>query len=140
MEKEALFSHKVLKNRKLKLTPTRVDLLEYMNDYKTAVPASSIQKEFINNDRVTLYRTIQTLLEKGIIHKAYVNSEETYYALCGTNCTSHKHIHNHVHFKCISCEAVTCEHLSKEVEIVLPDFNIQQISINLTGLCKSCQA
>ena len=61
----------ILKSRKLKATQTRLQLLSIFDQEKYAIPYSKIQVLMKETDRVTLYRTIETLLEKGVIHKAY---------------------------------------------------------------------
>ena len=138
MPYENSFPKSLLSERNLKATAIRVEFLQLIRNYKTAMPFSMIQEALEESDRITLYRTIQTLLDKGIIHKAFTNNEDTYYALCGSNCTDKTHYHNHVHFSCTVCKSVSCEDLSQEVSISLPQFKIEKININLTGVCKNC--
>ena len=57
------------------------------------MPYSAIQKALKSTDRVTLYRTLQTLSDKGIIHKAAHIDNEDYYAICEHSCTADEHIH-----------------------------------------------
>ncbi len=139
MNNELEFPIQMLHSRKLKATPTRTKLLKEIHAYGSAMPYSLICRKFKNADRVTLYRTIEKLVEKGLIHRAFSNNKETYYALCNTKCTATTHYHNHIHFKCTQCKLVTCEHLNEEVEISLPDFVVDKISINVVGICKSCK-
>jgi len=140
MSNEISFPKNLLSNRNLKATSTRIRVLQLIHDYHSAIPYSIIQEDLGKTDRITLYRTIQTLLEKGIIHKAFSDKEETYYALCGNSCTTKSHSHNHAHFKCTNCESVTCVPLHQELSISLPQFKIENIHIHLTGLCKNCAA
>ncbi len=133
------FPKRLLSKRNLKATATRIELIKSIRDHSSAMPFSLIQEKLRSADRITLYRTLQTLLDKGIIHKAFTNTDDTYYALCGDNCTAEIHRHNHVHFRCTKCDTVTCEHLSQEVVIALPGFEIEKTSINITGICKRCQ-
>lgn len=128
----------LLAGRALKATPGRLELLSLIEQYNSAMPFSQIQARLKKVDRVTLYRTIQSLLDKGIIHKAMTDDKETFYALCGTTCSSHDHVHNHVHFKCNNCERISCEKLENEVTISLPDFVIASTQIHLTGICRNC--
>lgn len=129
----------LLSERSLKVTKVRVQVLELIQSYDAAIPFSKIQEECKELDRVTLYRTIQTLLEKGIIHKAYTDNNNTFYALCGHSCSPDQHAHNHVHFECTKCGQITCEELPKEVKIHLPNFQIESTEIHLTGLCEKCK-
>lgn len=129
----------LLRARNLKATPTRVGLLQVISAYNAAMPYSAIQSALKGTDRITLYRTLNKLLEKGIIHKAHTTTDETYYAMCGATCTDEAHYHNHVHFRCTTCQAVTCESLPQEVSLTLPNFTIDSVHISLTGVCKNCK-
>ncbi len=128
----------LLKNRKLKVTTTRIDVLEHLMSYASAMPYSLLQKKLKNTDRITLYRTIKTLIEKGLIHQAIFSQEETYYAVCSNTCTHQSHLHNHIHFKCNKCLEVSCEHLKKEISVAVKGLQISEVSINASGLCRKC--
>jgi len=129
----------LLRNRDLKATNPRLSLLTKMQEYESAMPYSAIQASLKSIDRVTLYRTLESLKEKGIIHKAFQENNETYYAICGKKCGKNHHSHDHIHFKCVNCDAVTCENISSTIEISIPDYEIQKISIHLEGVCKLCK-
>jgi len=128
----------ILSSRSLKATKTRMQVLELVSSYNSAIPFSKIQSGCEGMDRVTLYRTMQSLLDKGIIHKALVDDKDTYYALCGSSCSSHDHSDDHIHFKCNQCEQISCEDLKEDLNISLPGFQIETIQIHLTGVCKNC--
>jgi len=132
------FAKDLLKSSGLKSTTTRVELINQIHNYGSAIPFALIQDQFKSTDRITLYRTIQTLEKKGLIHKAFVNKAQTYYALCDHQCTSGEHYHDHVHFQCTVCDIVSCEDLPNQIAIDLPNFQIEKINVHLTGVCKSC--
>jgi len=116
-----------------------LNLLNLMQGYESAMPYSAIQEGLKNVDRVTLYRTLESLTGQGIIHKAFQEKNEIYYAICGTQCSKSHHEHNHVHFKCSNCDAVTCEKPTENIEISVPGVDIHKISIHIEGVCKSCK-
>ena len=128
----------LLKSRNLKKTSARVELLSAMLEYGSAMPFSQLQQKMEATDRITLYRTIKTMLDKGVIHKAFFNEDETYYALCGSTCSHQVHQHDHIHFKCTSCSAVSCVYLEEAPTFAVKDMHIQSININAEGLCKAC--
>ncbi len=136
MDKKEIRS--LLNANKLKATQTRIRLLDVLYKKNSAVSYSSIQKTLKKTDRVTLYRTIQSLTEKGIIHKAFNENNEFYYAICGTNCDDKQHNHNHAHFKCIKCETVTCEDIIQPIEISLSNLVIHKIAVSIEGVCETC--
>ncbi len=137
---QKLASKDLLKKRSLRATSTRIGVLNVIQSHKGATPYSQLKNALADTDRITLYRTLNTLLEKGIIHNAPSNNEETYYAMCGDTCSDKAHVHNHVHFQCTDCETITCQHLAKDVSIQLPNFEIENVNILLTGKCSECFA
>jgi Fur family ferric uptake transcriptional regulator len=129
----------LLHSRGLKATSTRLNLLLKMQEYGSAIPYSAIQETMKSNDRVTLYRTLEKLKEQGVIHQAFQERNEIYYAICGSQCNKNHHHHDHIHFKCEICDAVTCEKPTESVAISIQGIEIHQISIHVEGICKLCK-
>ncbi|MFL2564234.1 MAG: Fur family transcriptional regulator [Parvicellaceae bacterium] len=129
----------MLKKRNLKATSNRLSLLKKMQNNGSAMSYSNIRSIMQPIDRVTLYRTIEKLKEKGIIHTAFQSNNEIYYAICGMDCSSENHVHNHIHFKCSKCETVTCEDVLNSLNISLPKHEIHNISVNVKGICEVCR-
>jgi len=127
-----------LRERSLKVTPIRMELLTLLANHGVALPYSEIQKQLKSFDRVTLYRTINALMDNGIVHKASTSGDETYYALCSQQCSKHCHKHEHIHFKCTQCGEVSCVHIEQAFNISLPNYQIDDVSIEVTGVCKKC--
>ena len=128
-----------LRERKLKATPIRVELLKLLSDNGSALPYSDIQKHLKSFDRVTLYRTINALIDSGIVHKAYTTGDEIYYALCSQGCSRHCHNHEHIHFKCSKCNEVSCLHIDQAIKISIPEYEINEVSVEVSGVCKKCR-
>jgi Fur family transcriptional regulator, ferric uptake regulator len=129
----------LLHDRNLKATSPRLNLLIKMQEHESAMPYSAIQKAMKSIDRVTLYRTLESLKGQGVIHKAFQENNEIYYAICGKKCGKNHHNHDHIHFKCVRCESVTCEKPRRNMEISIPDNEIHKISIYVEGVCKLCK-
>jgi Fur family transcriptional regulator, ferric uptake regulator len=130
----------LLRERKLKATSTRLEVLSVISDYNKAIPFSEIRNALHDFDRVTLYRTIHALMENGIIHKALKEENETFFAMCSKNCTTNNHNHQHIHFKCTSCEAVTCVQTVNSYNLSIPGHLIENFEIAATGVCVSCNS
>lgn len=128
----------LLRRNALKVTGNRMDLLLAMRAHESAMPYSAIQHKMQGMDRVTLYRTIKSLSECGIIHMAYQENDEKYYALCGGSCSHDEHHHDHVHFKCTACGTVTCEQPISTIKLSIPNHDIRSVTINVEGVCASC--
>ena len=127
----------ILKNRGLRVTKIRVAVLEALGKSQQALPYGDLQKNLSRFDRTTVYRTLLALMDKGLIHKALEENNESYYALY-SDCTSNLHNHNHVHFKCNECSSVQCLYISKEVGLSIPEIVIDSIEITAKGTCSSC--
>lgn len=59
-------------------------------------------------DRVTIYRTLQTFVDKGIIHIIPTSDNSIRYALCKDECTEGHHHDHHIHFVCNKCNNTCC--------------------------------
>lgn len=128
-----------LRKRGLKATPTRLAVLEMVGKNQNAISLSEIQNELQDFDRVTLYRTLQALTEKGIIHKALEDQTGSYYAMCNEECSTHHHHHEqHVHFKCIKCGEVFCLEISAPVSLKLPGYQVDDFELKASGICENC--
>jgi Fur family ferric uptake transcriptional regulator len=129
----------ILRARDLKVTAKRLEVLQAIENYGSAMPYSELQRSLSGFDRVTLYRNINTLMDKGVIHKASTRGAETYYAICSHHCTSEGHNHQHIHFKCTSCKEVSCLQIGQNLTIQIPNVQVQNIEIEASGICQNCQ-
>lgn len=107
------------------------------NDH--AVAHSDIEKNIEKgSDRVTVYRTLRTFLDKGLIHKVLDNEGAAKYALC-QECNADHHSHEHVHFKCIECDQTSCLDDLQIPEIALPiGYTLLERNLLVSGVCNQC--
>lgn len=139
MEKDTA---ELLKRNHLSVTESRVKILELFKNNGNALAHSDIEKQTHELfDRVTIYRTLQTFAEKGIVHTIPTADNSVLYALCKDACAEGKHADNHVHFICEKCDTTFClEH------IMIPDlkmpagFTMKQAGLVVEGVCKTCSA
>ena len=135
------FSNRLLKEFRLRSTPSRQEILHLFLKREYALSHGDIEKEISNNlDRVTVYRTLKTFLDKGLIHKVLDDAGTVKYALCNEACTASSHHHNHVHFKCTTCGQTNC--LDIEIPSVpLPEgYRASEQDLLIQGVCESCTA
>lgn len=130
----------LLKRKKLSETPFRMEVLSILEASSSAVPLSFIEKNLKNYNRITLYRTLKTFVEKGIIHPITMAGNEVNYGLCADSCQDEEHTHNHVHLKCNECKAVYCIETDLFPTIDLGAHKIESLEIQATGICKGCRA
>jgi Fur family ferric uptake transcriptional regulator len=130
----------LLKNKKLRITPFRKEVLGIFIDAPNAITLPVIESKLTNFDRITLYRTIKSFIEKGVIHEIYMDGDEKQMALCPEHCTSDKHNHSqqHIHFKCKLCQNTFCLDINEIPEITVPNFVLDDLNIQATGTCERC--
>jgi Fur family transcriptional regulator, ferric uptake regulator len=134
-------SNRLLKDFQLRSTPSRQEILHLFLKKEYALSHGDIEKEISNSlDRVTVYRTLKTFLDKGLIHKVLDDEGSLKYALCNEACTSTAHHHNHVHFKCTRCGQTNC--LDVEIPAVRLPRGYKPFELNLLiqGVCENCSA
>lgn len=132
-------ANRLLKDFKLRTTPSREEILYLFVKKDYALSHSDIESEIPEDlDRVTVYRTLKTFLDKGLIHKVLDDAGSLKYALCNDACTKAGHKHEHVHFKCINCGLTSC--LNVEIPTVkLPKgYKPREVNLLIQGICSNC--
>lgn len=137
MEKEIYY---ILKRNQLSITGSRTKILELFLAKNGALAHGDIEKNAGEKfDRVTVYRTLQSFLDKGIIHSIPTADNSIRYALCKNDCTKGHHHDNHIHFICQNCGAITCLDEVNIPTIELPrGFKAIQTEMVVSGKCKDC--
>src|SRR4051812_28583839 len=101
--------NEILKKNQLSVTASRKKILELFLAHSGALAHSDIEKKTGEKfDRVTIYRTLQSFLDKGIIHSIPTADNSIRYALCKDNCSQGHHHDNHIHFLCNDCGNTIC--------------------------------
>ncbi len=136
-------SKDTLREFDLRHTGCRADILRAFQLHNYALSHGSLEDLFEQRfDRVTIYRTLKTFVEKGIIHKVLDDEGGTKYALCrASECSHDHHHHDHVHFKCLQCGNTTCIESVHIPIINLPEgYKRTDINMLVQGTCPSCVA
>lgn len=131
----------ILKKNGLSVTESRKKILDLFMESDGALAHADIEKNTdAAFDRVTVYRTLQTFVEKGIIHQIPTTDNSILYALCKHNCQQGHHHDNHVHFICNKCDKTFCLDDVTVPAVKLPaGFAPAQAAMVVTGLCEECQ-
>jgi Fur family transcriptional regulator, ferric uptake regulator len=132
--------NQILKDFRLRSTISRSAILDLFIHNDHALSYSDIEKEVAAAfDRVTVYRTLKTFLDKGVVHKVLDDGGSLKYALCNDHCTSSDHHHDHVHFKCTKCGQTNCIEDVEVPSIKLPNgFVAREINLLIQGICNKC--
>ena len=130
----------ILKSKNLSITQCRLAILRLFTEKNTAIALGNIEKSIKTSfDRVTIYRTLKSFLEIGIIHKVPDDNGQLKYALCKDHCPDHVHMHEHLHFKCTQCDETTCLEAVEIPKIILPaGYKTLTTNILIQGTCKNC--
>ena len=92
-------------------------------------------------DRITLYRTLKSFEQSGLIHRVIDDSDVLRYAACSIECSAEAHFDNHVHFKCGVCAHTYCLSQVAIPAVALPGgFRAERRDYLLSGTCQLCQA
>jgi Fur family transcriptional regulator, ferric uptake regulator len=131
----------ILKRNNLSVTSGRKKILELFFDKAGALSHGDIEKNAGERfDRVTVYRTLQSFVEKGIIHSIPTADNSILYALCKDNCSEGHHRDNHVHFICNKCGTTSCLENVSTPQVKLPNgFVASKVEVVVNGICKNCQ-
>ena len=120
-------------------TPMRLLTLEYILNHTTAISLIDLEKAFEYADRTTLYRTLKTFEENGLIHNIKDGTEATKYAICNVECKPGEHYDMHIHFYCSNCKELLCLSKDDMPEIKLPEkYQMQEVSLVVRGICATC--
>lgn len=126
-----------LLDKNTKPTSMRILVYDFLNGQNSALSLSEIEQNFEHADRITLYRTLKTFEEKGIVHSIQEN-HTTRYKLCEDGCDENTHKDWHLHFYCKICKQTTCKENYTFPHNLDPDFMIDEIRLFAKGICENC--
>jgi Fur family ferric uptake transcriptional regulator len=128
----------LLGQAKGRVTQARVGVLGILLDATAALSHQEIEQAAVQQglsaDRVTLYRTLDWLVEQGMAHKiAGTDRTWRYNAQMGVPS-------QHAHFHCKVCGQVFClENLQPTLLFNLPPgYQLEELELNLQGTCPDC--
>ncbi|MFZ1533558.1 MAG: transcriptional repressor [Chitinophagaceae bacterium] len=130
----------LLKRNSLSVTDSRKKILQLFVEQAGALAHGDIEKRAGEKfDRVTVYRTLQTFVDKGIIHTIPTADNSIRYALCKDECSEGHHHDHHVHFVCSICNNTYCLDGVVTPEIKLPKgYAAEHVEVVVEGTCKTC--
>ncbi len=124
----------------LKITKAREGLLEIFSSQKKPLEASEtsriLSRKGIKADQATVYRALNTFVEKGVVREVYFNDGIVRYEL------SNKPEHHHI--ICIECERVedildcSVEKIERQIA-QKKGFEITSHSLEFFGICPQCK-
>ncbi len=128
----------LLSSVKLRRTDQRRIILDVLINAQKPQTADEITAVLSRGyaNRVTVYRTLESMVAAGLVHKAFIHKRAEYYELAN-HCSENQ---CHPHFTCTSCGRTHCL-----TEMSLPlakspyrGFVIKRQQVRFEGLCPAC--
>ena len=133
--------HDLLERRGIDSTPRRLAVLEAIRDGQHPLRAQEIMAELTKSqdiNRVTIYRILDLLVEKGLVERISSGDRSFRYGL-----TPLAHGRPHAHFYCRNCGHMQCLRPEEvtfdlgKLEAGAPG-HIEKVEIRLDGTCDQC--
>ena len=131
----------MLQHNGLSITESRKKILQLFLAQTGALAHGDIEKRAGEKfDRVTVYRTLQKFVDKGMIHTIPTADNSIRYALCKDECSEGHHHDHHIHFVCNNCNNTYCLDDVVTPEIKLPKgYTATHAEVVVEGICKNCK-
>ena len=125
----------LLRQRHLKVTPQRLQILHYLHTHYTHPDADEIytalKRTSPSLSRTTVYNALETLKKENIIHAITISAGETRYDA---------RTDTHHHFLCTACKKIS------DIELICPNIKrvegggycIEEVHGYFKGLCPLC--
>jgi Fe2+ or Zn2+ uptake regulation protein len=131
-------ARRMLKDAKLYCTEARVAILQILMKAVRPLPQDQIARQLTKRklNKVTVYRTLESLTEAGIVHRAFLHNRAWHFELAH-HCTEKQ---CHPHFTCTNCGVTRCltDTLVPMARIPHKGFVIHRQQVRLEGLCPAC--
>ncbi len=129
---------KLLEDRDIKPTSSRILVLKAMFDFDRAFNLSDLELTLDTVDRSTISRIIHLFHEHQLIHSFDDGSGSIKYSVCNKEC--HCSIDDlHAHFYCNYCKKAFClENISIPRFQLSPIMQIESVNLVIKGYCGQC--
>ena len=124
-------------------TPARVRVLNTLLGSSVALTHSELESRLAETgslDRVTLYRVLEWLVAKGLVHKIVGEDRVWRFSAAASEAYGPAGTHGHAHFQCTGCGKLYClDELRPVYAFSLPPgFRCEQAELTLRGQCPPC--
>ncbi len=121
-----------LRSYGIRPTAIRLMIFKCISEFGSAFSFDDISDVLETIDRSTIFRTLNTFENSGLIHKFEDGLGHSKYCLS---------MSNHVHVSCKCCGKTFCLPIHSHPQFSLPEnFQIEEIKYVITGICQDCKA
>lgn len=127
----------MLRNKRLRHTSPRLAIMRVLLEAGCPLTQHQITERLGLDapNKTTIYRTLMSLVETDLAHKAFVHERQWYFELAH-HCTEHQ---CHPHFTCTRCHRTECLYDVTIPLAKLPEgMTMQRQQIRIEGLCAHC--
>ena len=121
----------------IKLTPQRLAILDYLDGNKSHPTAegiyADIRERFPTMSFATVYKTLESLKEKGCLQELTIDKERKHFD---------PDITRHHHLICVKCKKIVDIKKDFPIEIPIGDHNTFEVidtNIEFYGICPKCK-
>ncbi len=130
---------KMLLDKNINPTAMRLLVLDFMLQKEGALSLTDIENGLAPADRITIYRSLKSFEEHGLVHSIDDGTGAPKYAMCKEDCDTVSHQDLHVHFHCNTCQETFCLPDSTLPTIPLPiGFQSEEMNLVVKGTCDKC--
>ena len=131
----------ILKRSGVEVTDNRRGVLEVIGNNTYPLSAADIFATMVRSsaiNRVTVYRILDLLVDKGVVDRISTGGRAFYYGLAPND-----HHRPHPHFYCTRCGQMDCltpGSLSVDTDSLWKTFpgRIDKVEVRVDGICKNC--
>ena len=129
---------KLLEDRNIKPTSSRILVLKAMFDFDRAFNLSDLELRLDTVDKSTISRIIHLFHEHQLIHSFDDGSGSVKYSVCNSDCNCD--INDlHAHFYCNYCKKAFClENISIPNFELSPIMQVESVNLVIKGYCGKC--
>jgi Fur family ferric uptake transcriptional regulator len=128
----------ILRSAKLYHTRCRAAILRVLTAAQRPLSQTEVAQRLGRNrlGKVTIYRTLETFINAGLVHKVFLQERAWHYEMAG-QCTASQ---CHPHFLCTHCARTYClPEASVPMAAMTPaGFVVHRQQVQLEGLCPAC--
>ncbi len=131
-------AEKIIRHSGDRTTVGRVGILAILLGEKQAITHREIEVRLIGKrrlNRVTLYRVLEWLTERGLVHKI-ISADRVWRFRANEDI----HLHQHAHFECTRCTKVICldDSPARQGWSLPTGYRLQEVELTVKGLCSQC--
>ena len=133
-----MINNEILKKSNLSVTSHRIGLLRILKEARFPLSEREIEKLLDQEcNKTTIYRNLNKLVEKGIVHRIVADSAVKYKYVDFLN--NYNGFNEHVHFQCDQCQQIMCLNDVPVQPYALPEgYTGKENQFMIVGVCSEC--